>query len=175
MFAPAVIDSLEFARTGQSLRGAIEISTLPRLHSELYDSSGSVEFELVGAFDGQARRLLHLEVRGALHLRCQRCLGLLPYPLELRNTLLLVSGSGTPQDQEDPASPDSIEASPALDVAGLVEDEILLGLPYAPRHANEACVGKDAGARAGTSKKVAGPFAALAALKDARKNTRNAR
>lgn len=173
MFAPAVIDSLEFARTGKVLRGAIELSTLSRLRSELYDGSGRVEFELVGACDGQARHLLHLEVRGALHFQCQRCLGFLPYPLDLRNTLLLVPGGGTPPDQDDPAAPDSIEASPVLDVAGLVEDEILLGLPYAPRHANEACVGTESGRS--TSTIVAGPFAALAALKHARKNTRNAR
>ncbi|MBI2509566.1 MAG: DUF177 domain-containing protein [Betaproteobacteria bacterium] len=162
MSAQAVIDSLEFARTGQTLRGNLPVSGLARLQDGLYDALGEVEFVVQGGTDARRRPVLMLDVRGVLHLRCQRCLGALDYPLRLANTLLLVSEaeavSGAPDDEDI----EWLEASAELDVAGLVEDEVLLGLPYAPRHDEGGCA-RDAGMRQERSKPS--PFAKLAALK----------
>ena len=55
-----------------------------------------------------------------------------------------------------------IEASRELDVATLVEDEILLGLPYAPRHEDGACGPLGTAVAEGAA---ASAFAKLAALK----------
>src|SRR5689334_9636762 len=91
MPAQTVIDSLEFARTGQSLGGSLPISALTRLKDSLFDGLGEVRFEVKGAQDARRRPVLVLEVSGVLHLQCQRCLGLLDFPLRLSNTLLLAS------------------------------------------------------------------------------------
>ena len=62
------------------------------------------------------------------------------------------------EDDED----EWIEASRELDVESLVEDEILLGLPYSPRHAENEC---PAGAQPEPGDASRSPFAKLATLR----------
>src|SRR5262245_33883905 len=112
MSAQTVIDSLEFARTEQTLRGSLPVSGLTRLREELYDTLGLVEFVAQGGHDFRRRPTLGLEVSGVLHLKCQRCLGHLEHPLHLASTLLLAA-PGTPDQEEG----EWIEASAELDVA----------------------------------------------------------
>jgi uncharacterized protein len=142
MSAQAIIDSLEFARTEQELQGNLPVSGLVRLQDCLYDSVGNVEFVMSGGRNNQGRPILSLNIKGLVHLRCQRCLGQLDYSLGLSNTLLLVSLGGKLADAvADPDALDYIEASNELNVAGLIEDEILLCLPFSPRHTEGDCLG----------------------------------
>ena len=159
MPAQTVIDSLEFARTGQFLSGSLPIGSLARLKDRLHDEQGEVRFELRGAQDARGRPVLILDIGGLLHLQCQRCLGMLEYPLRVSNTLLL-TGAGAAEPEEEEA--ESIEASGELDVGGLVEDEIILSLPYSPRHEEGTCRQAE-GAQAGRT--GASAFEKLAALK----------
>lgn len=159
MSAQAVIDGLEFARAEQELRGNLPVSGLTRLQDFLYDDAGNVEFVVKGGFDSEKRPVLSLTVSGQLHLQCQRCLDRMDYPLRLSNTLLLVSRGGNQAEVAvDPDAPDCIEAGPAMDVAGLIEDEIVLGLPFSPRHETGACdyrlkdASPDAGQTSGLAK-----------------------
>ncbi|MGW8184003.1 MAG: YceD family protein [Burkholderiales bacterium] len=162
MFAQAVIDSLEFARTGQTLHGDLPVPDLARLQDSLHDALGRVEVIVEGGKDAQRRPVLKLAITGALHLRCQRCLGRLDYPLQLSNVLLLVSQAEADSGAFDEVETDWIVASPELDVAALVEDEIILSLPYAPRHGEGQC--EQGGARV-RDNGAASPFAKLSALK----------
>ena len=140
MSAQPVIESLEFARAEQELRGSLPVTRFARLQDGLFDAMGSVEFVVRGGRDGERRPILVLEVSGSLHLQCQRCLGLLDYPLRLSNVLRLVAqGENVGAEADDPEAVDCIEANSDLDVAALIEDEILLSLPIAPRHAEEGC------------------------------------
>ena len=159
MPAQTVIDSLEFARTGGILSGSLPIPGLARLKDSLHDELGEIRFEVKGGQDVRGRPVLALEIRGVLHLQCQRCLGMLEYPVRVSNTLLLTGQDAVePEDEEA----ESIEASTELDVSGLIEDEILLGLPYSPRHEEGTC--RQAGdTQAGRG--AAGAFDKLAGLK----------
>jgi len=157
MPAQTVIDSLEFARTGQALRGSLPVSGLLRLRDSLAEAPGEVEFMVRGGHDARRRPILSLDIIGTLRLQCQRCLGALNYPLRLANTLLLV-GAGDPVDEDA----EWIEASAKLDVAALVEEEILLSLPYAPRHEEGQCEQGQTAAKDGAGSPA---FAKLAALK----------
>jgi len=157
-----VIDSLEFAQTGQSLRGDLPIPELTRLRDSLADVLGKIEFVVKGGLDGRRRPTLSVEVSGVLHLQCQRCLGVLDYPLRISSTLLLVSPSGVAAEDLEAEDAEWIEASTTLDVTELVEDEILLSLPYAPRHVDESC-GRGPVATPESAKVLA--FAKLGALK----------
>lgn len=160
MPAQTVIDSLEFARTGQSLRGSVLVSALARLRDSVDETPGVVEFRVKGGHDARRRPILCLDICGTLRLQCQRCLEALDYPLQLANTLLLVE-AGEAAGGLDEEDAEWIEASTELDVAALVEDEILLSLPYAPRHEGE-CGKELAAAKNGAG---ASAFARLAALK----------
>lgn len=157
-----VIDSLEFAQTGQSLQGSLPIPGLVRLRDNLADVLGEIEFVVKGGLDARRRPTLSVDVSGVLHLQCQRCLGVLDYPLRLSNTLLLAGPGSAAAEDFEAQDVEWIEASTTLDVAALVEDEILLSLPYAPRHAEGTCrQGADTGP--GNAKVTA--FAKLAELK----------
>lgn len=140
------------------------MASLARLQDSLFDAEGRVDFLLKGGRDQRGRPAVHLELSGLLCLRCQRCMGPLRYPLYMANTLLLVrADEPLPEEETDaPDAPDWIVAGAAMDVAMLIEDEILLDLPFAPRHPTGTCrLHEDAG-REG---RAASPFAGLAALK----------
>jgi uncharacterized protein len=156
-----VIDSLEFARTGQTLRGRLPLPGLTRLRDNLADTLGTVAYEVTGGLDSRSRPILTIVIHGMLHLQCQRCLEALDHPLQVLNTLLLV-GEGEAQAALDEEETEWIEASRELDLATVIEDEILLSLPYAPKHAEGACraLGGTLAGGAGAS-----AFAQLAALK----------
>lgn len=165
MSVPAVIDSLEFARSAQQISGQLPAASLHRLEDVLYDAEGCVDYRIRGDQDERGRPLLHLSITGPLHLQCQRCLGLLEYSVQSSNTLLVASVGGLSDDElADPDAPDVVDASPELDVAELVEDEVLLSLPLAPRHPEGACdtrADKQDNDSAGSES----AFAKLAALK----------
>lgn len=165
MSAPAVIDSLEFARTGERLSGSLPVGSFPRLGDVVADLSGDIAYEIEGTRDARNRPLLVLRVRGKLEMRCQRCLGALEYPLDVTSRVLVVPQGTTPDDADDPDAPDYIEAQRELDLAELIEDEILLCVPYAPRHERD-CGDRRAGSGEGEGgREKPSPFAALAALK----------
>lgn len=156
-----VIDSLSFAREGRSLQGELPVSGLERLHDMLAEVAGVVVYRLNGRMGRQGKHQLVLEVVGEIPLVCQRCLGRFDHPLSIVSTLELVADEADlSQDELEDDSRDFLVAQKELDVAALIEDEIILALPVAPRHEDCALPG---GNTCGT--KVS-PFAALKALKD---------
>jgi len=134
-----VIDSLEFARSGETLHGSLPVSGLMRLADSLYDNLGLVDFVVQGGHDDRHRPTVTLEVGGMLHLRCQRCLGQLDFPLRIGSTLVIASAAEAAASGLDDEEGEWIEPNAQLDVGDLVEDEIVLTLPYSPRHAEDAC------------------------------------
>lgn len=164
MSAPAVIDVLEFARSAQQLAGNIAVVALQRLEDVLFDRDGSLEYEVEGGRDERMRPQLRISISGPLHLRCQRCLGLLDYPLDVANTLLVTPPGAAPDEAlDDPEAPDTIEENAGLEIASLIEEEVLLALPFAPRHAEGECDSELQTHREADHE--GSPFARLAALK----------
>lgn len=149
-----------FAREGRVLEGALPVSGLERLQDLLVEVAGDVNFRLSGFKGERGELLLQLEVTGLLPLACQRCLEAVPFELDVDSLLEIVpEGADMSQDELEDDTRDFLPLAGELDVAELVEDEILLALPVAPRH--EKCGLPGA---AGAGERV-NPFAALAALK----------
>jgi uncharacterized protein len=166
MSEQVVIDSPEFARTHSELHGKITASDLPRIQDLLSSGEGLIEYSLFGDVNDKGKPILRLEVKGKLPLQCQRCLGPMVYDVDLSSRLELVKGLEQLSEEGDEVDEvDQIEADPKLDVLALVEDEILLGLPVAPRHPEGKCeIGGNLGDKSGSNN----PFGVLANLK--RKN-----
>ena len=155
-----VIDSLAFAQAGGLLQGKLPVKGFMRVLDLLTDSAGDLAYRLQGRM-GPSRRQLILEVDGALRVCCQRCLEVIDYPVRIRSLLELVGNEEElTQEEIEDDSKDFLTARKELDVAELIEDEIILDLPAAPRH--ESCVLPDTGAQA----KKESPFSALQGLKD---------
>jgi len=153
-----VIDGLEFARSRSRLGGDWPIADFPRLQGTV--QSGTVlRYELEGVPEEQGRPALRLRVTGTLQLVCPRCLGALEHPLRVDALLLLFdSESDIEAVSLDAEVPDSIVATKEMAVRDLIEEEVLLAIPYAPRH--EGCKsGTDAAGASG-----ARPFADLRSL-----------
>ncbi len=158
--ATAVIDSLEFARQGGRLRGQVPVAELTRLADVLAATDGTLAWELSGERDGDGKSWLRLQVSGALELRCQRCLGPMAFAVAVGSRLLLVPPGGAwPEDELEDDAFDAIAAERELAVVPLVEEEVLLALPLAPRH--EKCEPPVAVA----DEQEPSPFAVLAKLK----------
>lgn len=158
-----VIDSLEFARQRGVLSGRLELRQLPRLADVLFDANGNLDFAASGEMKAKAageEYSLALSIEGMLRLICQRCLGALEYPVRIRSRLILVQpGAPWPEETLEDDAGDAIEAGRELDLVPLLEEEILLSLPIAPRHATCEAPGNPAAAG------ETSPFAKLAQLK----------
>lgn len=154
-----VIDGLEFARTGSKLQGEWPVSAFPRLRDSLHSEIGVLRYALSGVPEEQGRPALRLRVEGVLQLTCQRCLGAMDFPLHLAASLqLLATQEEMDAEPLQAEGPERIVAGREMQVRELVEDEVLLALPLAPRH--EKCAGKP-GAQDAT---LPSPFAGLRRL-----------
>jgi uncharacterized protein len=153
-----VIDGFEFASAGASLRGALPIRDFPRLHDMLARHEGEVAYELEGVRDGRGRPALRLKLRTRLELRCQRCLEALPFEVQADEVLVLGTQAEIDAEAADVHAADRVVAAKEMPVRELVEDELILALPYAPRHA-----GCSARASTDAAEKVS-PFAGLRGL-----------
>ncbi len=168
MYARPFIDSLDFARNGQQISGEMQIAELPRLLDTLENPQGTPDgilgYTVQGGVDKLGTPFLDVGVVGQCQLRCQRCLSTLDYPVRLHTRLLLrdqASLDALDEGGEDEEF-DSILADTHLDVLGMLEEEILLSLPIAPKHESGACQVTD-GENAQREEK--NPFAVLAKLK----------
>lgn len=157
------IDSVKFVREGARLQGEVPVSGLPRLSEGLVQSEGALGYELTSAQDARGRPVLKLSIRGSVALTCQRCLEPMAWEVDLASVVRPVAPEVLEKEYEDnPDEPDCIAHDKALDVAALIEDEVLLALPAYPRHAEGQCAARASVVQSG-AKVLA--FNALAALK----------
>ena len=139
------IDSLDFANNNRELHGEIPLAEMPRLQDKLsvldvnfeHGREEGISYTLRGFRDRNDKPMLEVKLDGLCQLRCQRCLQGLIYPLKLISQLLLVNNWDDSSDEEDEI--DSILVDNHLDVLALFEEEILLSLPFAPRHPVGEC------------------------------------
>ena len=82
---------------------------------------------------------LHVSISGEAGLTCQRCLGSMPYTVEVERTLYLARNEAELERLDALPDSDAIQAGETLSLVELVEDEVLLSLPLAPMHAEGEC------------------------------------
>ena len=156
MSRAGTIDGPQFARDRGSVSGTLGIDAFPRLAASGCDAA-TLRYRVRGAVNAAGRPCLAVDVTGVAVLACQRCLETVEFPLELSVELELAASEREIAEADDEV--DRVLATHAMDVASLVEDEVLLALPMAPMH--ERCE-PDAGRRAADR---ATPFAALGSLR----------
>ena len=133
MLQPAAIDGLAFARNASVLEGRLDLESMPRL-AQSGCSAANLGFVLEGEINQRAKPALALSVDGVVRLECQRCLESLELPLHFALQLELARSEAeiAAPDAEDDV--DRVLAGPDMNVAALVEDEVLLALPMVPKH-----------------------------------------
>jgi uncharacterized protein len=139
-----VIDGFEFASAGATQQGAWPLSDFPRLRDVLAQDAGEVRYEISGVRDERERPALRLKVSGTLRLRCQRCLE--PMLFEVQTDEMLVLAATLAEIHAEPAdahAADRVVAGKEMALRELIEDELILALPYAPRHEDCTAAGLD--------------------------------
>lgn len=135
------IDAGEFARRGSRLAATRALRDFERLRGMLADDGGSLDWELSGERrprpEGGSDLFLRLRLGGAVSLRCTRCLEPVAARIdEVRLFKLALTESQAEREDADAQTYDVLADSPRLDVLELVEDEAIMALPIAPRHAD---------------------------------------
>jgi uncharacterized protein len=151
-----VIDGFEFASAGATQQGVWALSDFPRLRDMLATDAGEVTYIVEGVHDARGMPALRVRVRGTLPLRCQRCLEVMPFEVRTDEVLVLAETQAEiDAEPVDAHAPDRLLASDEMALRDVVEDELILALPYAPRH--EGCAARP---KAGVDEKIS-PFASL--------------
>ncbi len=154
------IDGFHFAETGSTLLGVLPVAGFARLRDSLNSTTGDLEYEVRGVANEAGRPALRVRLSGPLQLTCQRCLGPLQYLLRIDALLVLARSQAEVEGQPvDPDSPDRILGGKEMVLDTLLEDEVLLAVPFAPHHEGCSGGGKD---RKGESQ--GSPFADLRGL-----------
>ena len=168
---PPFLDLGQAARQDLSLSGTLAVKSLPRLVAALAADSGVVRVELEAAPEVGGRILVTGRIRAPLQMTCQRCLENVTLEVQAEPRLAWVR-SEAEMEALPPEYDPLLSADGRVVVAGVVEDELLLALPLAPRHADGACreTRKPAARRAPATEEEnrKNPFADLAKLKRGR-------
>lgn len=158
-----LIDPQAFAEKGETLQGQVLLKDLDTrvLSSDIVDDSAAVSYHIQGGLDKWQRPFFDLSLSGSILLRCQRCLGEMPFALEEDCRIVLFDN----EDELDKAmladeELDGMLVESECDVFSLLEDQILMALPFSALH--DAC--DDADLTASDQDKP-NPFAVLAGLK----------
>ena len=161
-------DAFDVALRRATLAGTVEVAKMERAVDRLAPEGGAsdVSWRITGTTDAMGRPALEIRLDGSVPLECQRCLQPFAWPVAQCTTLLLARDERelAVLDAEDDEH-EVLLANAPQDAMTLIEDEVLLVLPFAPRCERVACAGAplvvpDPAPPRGSA------FAALAALKN---------
>ena len=137
-------DAFKLSASHGALAGSVDPAALPRLADRVVEGpKGRVEWRIHGAADTQGRPAITLDLDGMVPLQCQRCLGPLEQDVHQSTTLLLARSDAELVQLDESSELEVVLASAPLEPGTLVEDELLLTLPFAARHEADCAPAED--------------------------------
>jgi uncharacterized protein len=127
-------DAFKLAARHGELSGTVDPARLPRLGERVADEGGSIAWRVRGGDDGHGRPALTVIVAGDVPVTCQRCLGTMRQRVSQQTLLLLARDEAEMMRLDEASDCEVVLASAPVAALDLVEDELLLSLPFAPRH-----------------------------------------
>ena len=148
--SPVRFDAFRLAREGASRTGSVDVASLPRLADRVIESGtpASVKWSVAGTVDAMGRPALSLRLSGVVTLECQRCLGALEWPIAHQAELVLARDDAEAERLDADADAEVLLAAAPLDPTTLVEDELVLTLPFSARHPDGECTAPESGSEA---------------------------
>jgi uncharacterized protein len=134
-----MFDAFRLARERESLRGNFDATASERLYDWLAEGEAPVTWIITGTTDALGRPAIAIELEGTVTLECQRCLAPMAWPVRQRTVALLAKSEAEGDALDQDSDEEVLVAGEPLDALALVEDELLLSLPYAPTHADGKC------------------------------------
>ncbi len=162
----ALPDRVDVARQVQARRiyeGTLPLAAMPRLRGALATTEGEVRYHLEFGKDGLGVSYLGLRAEVGLPLVCQRTLEVFVLPVSLDERLGLIA-----DERDEAALPPGYEPllveDGVIDLAAVIEDELILAVPVVPTKPGAPLEWQDA-VDEESVEKPANPFAVLAGLK----------
>lgn len=140
VFDPRRLDVKAFAEQAGELAGEDLLGSHSRIMVETAGrGAGS---PLVWAVAGELRNpgharpeiWLRLQARAVLPLTCQRCLAPVEVPVQVERPFRFVQDEALASAEDDQSEVDLLALSRSFDLIELIEDELLMDMPVAPRH-----------------------------------------
>lgn len=159
-----IFDNADFARKQKTISGAFALGQLERVKQEVLGGS-PITIGLAGGVDASRRFTLDLAISGLLELQCRRCLQGMTFELDVATRFILFPD----EERLDAAERDDEDLEGLLfdqhfHLVTLIEDEILLTLPFAPTH--DGCTTDGLADATVITVPKPNPFAVLADLRD---------
>ncbi len=156
------------------MTGQTDLSRFPRLKAQFGAAASGQALQWRAQFGTrqspslQDQAWLTLSIQVGLPLVCQHCLSEFEFLVDAEQLYRFVADEEIAQREDETSAEDLLVLSRTFDLAGLVEDEVIMNLPVLPRH--EVCpkpLVRSAVDRDFDQAPVAeNPFAALAQLKN---------
>ncbi|QEI06955.1 DUF177 domain-containing protein [Pigmentiphaga aceris] len=147
-----LIDAFDFVRQpGREAQGAVALEDMERLVEDLPIQNSDARWHAKSERGPLGEPLIRLTIDAEVVLECQRCLADFALPLHTEAVLHIVKteaqlnaddivhegdddGEGDEDDVGASALPERVLGSPRFDLLEQVEDELILCVPYVPRH-----------------------------------------
>lgn len=133
------LDAFQLARERGVAEGSVDAHELPRVDDLLGEGPAQIAWRIEGSTDAVGRPALTIEIKGAVPLTCQRCLDEFEYPVDQRTSVLLARDERELAALDGDSDAEVVLAGTPVEPLALVEDELVLALPFAPRHPEDAC------------------------------------
>ncbi len=167
---PSVIDVRAFCRGDATAQGSLALASLPRLATSL---QGAADTNVAWSAHGELRPVtgaapehwLQLRANAVVPLQCQRCLQAYLQDLQVDRRFLFVAHESQAERLDEELEDDVLVMPVRLDLAELLEDELILALPLVPRHPGACPQPLPLPQDHLPQEAPANPFAALAAMR----------
>ena len=139
-YDPRNVNVLAFAKAGDSLHADERLLRFERLMEETqglgaeaplrYQATGLLRADAAGSDEAW----VHLQADVVLPLTCQRCLGPVEVAVDFDREFRFVATEELAAIEDEESEEDVLVLSRNFNLAELVEDELLMALPVAPKH-----------------------------------------
>jgi uncharacterized protein len=132
----ARFDAFRLAKREESIAGTLDARRLPNVAESLVpgETPVPIAWTIAGRESAEGRLALGIDITGSVPLVCQRCLGKVDWPVSQATEVLLAGDAKEMARLDETSESEVILADRPLEPAVLVEDELVLTLPFAPRH-----------------------------------------
>jgi uncharacterized protein len=134
-------DAYAVARSRQRIEGSVDAAQLERAGEHVgapAQPGGCIRYTIAGTADEGGRPALAVILDGTIRLVCQRCLREFDWPVRADTLLVLARDEREMSELDRATMHEVVAADEPLSPLAMVEDELLLTLPYSPRHADDA-------------------------------------
>jgi len=135
---PVYVDARKIFKQADTVSGTVPVALLPRIQQVLVSDQADIRVELKFLQDDSKQCLITGQLTASLEIRCQRCLE--PMRLELQDPLHLAwvrtqAEAERLDDELDPWISDDYK----LELAPLLEEQLMLCMPIVSYHPRERC------------------------------------